>query len=52
MTRTNQLGGIYQQIRDHKTLDTILAKASITDMPAEEFNRQVKEEAAKNEGKA
>lgn len=41
----NQLGVIYQQIREHKAMDVILSKASITEMPAEEFNRLMAEEA-------
>ena len=41
----NQLGVIYQQIRDHKAMDAILAKAKITEMPAEEFNKLMAEEA-------
>lgn len=41
----NQLGVIYQQIRDHKAMDVILSKANITEMPAEEFNRLMAEEA-------
>jgi FKBP-type peptidyl-prolyl cis-trans isomerase (trigger factor) len=47
LIRTNQVGGIYAQIRDHKTLDAILAKAEVTDMPADEYNKQMKEESAK-----
>jgi trigger factor len=47
LIRSNQIGGIYQQIRDHKTLDAILSKATVTDVPAEEYNKQVKEEMAK-----
>ena len=45
LIRTNQVSGIYQQIRDHKTLDAILAKATVTELPAEEFNKKVKEDA-------
>ncbi len=47
LIRTNQVGGIYQQIRDHKTLDAILNKASVTEMPAEEYNKQMKQVEAK-----
>jgi len=45
--RSNQVSGIYQQIRDHKTLDAIVSKATVTEMPADEYNKQVKEEMAK-----
>jgi trigger factor len=47
LIKSNQVSGIYQQIRDHKTLDAILAKATTTDVPADEYNKQVKDEAAK-----
>ncbi len=41
----NQLGTIYQQIREHKCMDAILRKAKITEMPAEEFNKFIAQEA-------
>ncbi|QOJ01573.1 MAG: trigger factor [Phycisphaeraceae bacterium] len=44
----NQGGAIYTQVREHKTMDAILAKASVTDMPADAFNAAMK---ALNEGK-
>ncbi len=47
LIRSNQVSGIFQQIRDHKTLDAILAKATVTDLPAEEYNKLVKEADAK-----
>jgi len=47
LIKTNQVGGVYQQIRDHKTLDAILAKATVTEMPADEYNKSVKEAEAK-----
>jgi len=47
LMRSNQVSGIYQQIRDHKTLDAILAKAAVTEMPADDYNKQAKEEMAK-----
>jgi trigger factor len=47
LMRSNQVSGIYQQIRDHKTLDAIVSKATVTEMPADEYNKQVKEEMAK-----
>ncbi|MEX2218855.1 MAG: trigger factor [Phycisphaerales bacterium] len=55
LIQSNQVGGIVQQIREHKTLDVILSKAQITDVPAEEFNKLMQEEAkasgAKRKGK-
>jgi trigger factor len=47
LMRTNQVSGIYQQIRDHKTLDVIVSKATVTELPADDYNKQVKEEMAK-----
>ncbi|MBS0186718.1 MAG: trigger factor [Planctomycetes bacterium] len=41
----NQVGVIYQQIREHKAMDAILAKANITEMAADEFNKLMAEEA-------
>lgn len=45
LIQSNQVYGIFQQIREHKTFDAILAKATVTDMPAEEFNKIMAEEA-------
>jgi trigger factor len=42
----NQVGAIYQQIRDHKTLDAIAAKAKVTEMSAEEFDKAMKADGA------
>lgn len=46
LIQNNQVGNIYQQVRDHKAMDAILAKANITEMPAEEFNKLMKAEDA------
>jgi trigger factor len=46
LIRQNQISGIYQQIREHKTFDAILGTASIVDVPAEEFNRLAADAAA------
>jgi hypothetical protein len=46
LIQRNQVGGIFQQIREHKTLDAILAKATITEMPAEEYNKEVEKTRA------
>jgi trigger factor len=35
-----QVPSIFQQIREHKTLDAILAKATVTDVSAEEFKAE------------
>jgi FKBP-type peptidyl-prolyl cis-trans isomerase (trigger factor) len=41
LARTNQLGSVYQQIREHKTMDAILGKGAITEMPVDEFNKKM-----------
>jgi len=38
----NQVGIVYQQVRDHKTMDAILAKAKVTEMGVDEFNAAMK----------
>lgn len=43
LIRTNQVGGLFQQIRDHKTMDAILSKASVKEMPMDDYNKMVKE---------
>lgn len=43
----NRVGFVYQQIREHKALDAVIAKAAITELPAEEFNKVMEEEARK-----
>lgn len=45
MINSNRIAGIYQQIREHKTMDAILSKAKVTEVSAEEFNRTQKEKA-------
>lgn len=44
LIQTRQVGAIVQQIREHKTVDAILAKAEISEMSAEEFNKKFAEE--------
>lgn len=38
LIQNNRIMMIAQQVREHKTLDAILTKAKITDMPVEEYN--------------
>jgi trigger factor len=40
--QTNRVGAVYNQIREHKTMDAILAKATIEDMPVEKYNELMK----------
>ncbi len=44
LIQRNQVGTVFQQIREHKTLDAIVAKAAISDVPAEEYNKWAKEQ--------
>jgi FKBP-type peptidyl-prolyl cis-trans isomerase (trigger factor) len=41
LIQSGQINGVAQQIREHKTLDQIIAKAKISEAPLEEFNRQM-----------
>ncbi|MGH7133937.1 MAG: trigger factor, partial [Phycisphaerales bacterium] len=43
LIQTNQVASVFGQIREHKTMDAILAKAKVTDMPGDEFNKWAKE---------
>ncbi len=43
----NQIGSVFQQIREHKTMDAILAKAKVSEMPADEFNKVMKDKVRK-----
>ena len=37
----NRVGAIYQQIREHKAMDAVLAKANITEVSAEDYNASI-----------
>jgi trigger factor len=50
LIQRNQVGGIFQQIREHKTFDAILGTASTVDVPAEEFNKLMADAAASRTG--
>jgi trigger factor len=43
LIKSNQIGGIYTQIRDHKVADVLISKAKVTEMPVDEFNAKMKE---------
>jgi trigger factor len=47
LIQNNQINGIYTQLGEHKTLDAIVAKATVTEMSADEFNKVMKDESAK-----
>lgn len=42
--RSNQVGAIFNQVREHKTMDAILGKATVAELSVEEFNKAVKPE--------
>jgi trigger factor len=44
----NQIGTVYGQIREHKTMDAIIAKAKIEDMDLEKYNKLIGEENEKS----
>ena len=50
LIQRNQVGTVYNQIREHKTFDAILQRATITEVPVEEFNRQAKDAARARKG--
>jgi trigger factor len=37
LIRTNQIQGVYQQLREHKTMDAIIARAKVEEVSPEEF---------------
>jgi trigger factor len=41
----NQVGMIYQQIREHKAMDQVLSRAKVTELGADEFNKAMEAEA-------
>jgi trigger factor len=43
LVQTRQAQGLVNQIREHKTLDAIVARAKVSDMPADEFNAMMAE---------
>lgn len=47
LIQTRQINEVFQHIREAKTLDSLLNKAALTEMPAEEFNKLMKDEAGK-----
>ncbi len=44
LRQSNQVNAVVQQIRDHKTLDAIVAKAKVTEMSADEYNKWAKDQ--------
>lgn len=44
LIQRNQINAIAQQVREHKTLDAILASAKINEVPVEEYNKSVEQD--------
>ncbi len=44
LIQQNQINTIAQQVREHKTLDAILASAKISEIPVDEYNKSVNTE--------
>ncbi len=44
LIQSNQINGIFTQLGEHKTLDAIVARAAVTEMSTDEFNKIMKEE--------
>ncbi|MBM4109391.1 MAG: trigger factor [Phycisphaerae bacterium] len=42
LIQTNQVGAIWQAIREHKTLDAVIGRGRVTEVSAEEWERQAK----------
>jgi trigger factor len=40
--QSNRVGAVYNQIREHKTMDAVLQKASIEELPVEKYNELMK----------
>ncbi len=40
LEKRNQIGFVVQQVRDHKTMDALLARAKVSDLSVEEFNKK------------
>lgn len=43
LIQTNQVGMVVQQVREHKAMDAILARAKVSEVPLDEFNKLVNE---------
>ncbi len=48
----NQIGTVYQQVREHKVMDAILAKAKVSDIDVESYNKLAAEMNETSKSKA
>lgn len=45
LIQSNQIGSVFQQVREHKTLDAILAQAEVEEISADDFEKKFGEDA-------
>jgi trigger factor len=45
LIQSNQVGAVVQQIREHKTIDAIIAKATVEEISAEDFEKKFADKA-------
>ena len=45
LINSNQISTLFTQIREHKTVDAILAKAEVTEMKIEDYRKALEEES-------
>jgi FKBP-type peptidyl-prolyl cis-trans isomerase (trigger factor) len=44
LMQQNMLGGVFNQLREHKTMDAVIAKAKVEELALDEYNKQVEAE--------
>jgi FKBP-type peptidyl-prolyl cis-trans isomerase (trigger factor) len=44
LIQSNQIATVFQQVREHKTLDAVLAKAEVEEISSEEFEKKFGED--------
>ncbi len=52
LIQRNQVGLVVQQVREHKALDAVLARAKIVEVPLDEFNKAAEESRARSRAEA
>lgn len=52
LQQSNMLGGVFNQLREHKTMDAVIAKAKVEELPLDEYNKQVEAENKASQEKA
>jgi trigger factor len=44
LMQNNMIGGVYNQLREHKTMDAIIAKTKVTELALDEYNKLIEAE--------